>query len=165
MGLNTTVIATIDRDRHGHCLIVLDGELFNGFECNPATLRSLAHQLSGLADLASNALLKGKHFRAQRVTIEVMPAGEPLRDAGGVTDKLVRSKAPVARQAREPNLPIVLSSSLAAAKQALQDDGITLRAFAAQHGFKYRTVSEVVRQVNKGLYGEGHRVAVALGIK
>jgi gp16 family phage-associated protein len=53
----------------------------------------------------------------------------------------------------------------AAAKQALQNDGITLRAFAAQHGFKYRTVSEVVRQVNKGLYGEGHRVAVALGLK
>lgn len=51
------------------------------------------------------------------------------------------------------------------AKKALYDKGITLSEFAAKHRFKYRTVSEVVRGVNKGLYGEGHRVAVALGIK
>jgi gp16 family phage-associated protein len=43
--------------------------------------------------------------------------------------------------------------------------GITLSEFARLHGFKYRTVSEVIRGVNKGLYGEGHRVAVALGLK
>lgn len=52
-----------------------------------------------------------------------------------------------------------------AAKQALYAKGITLKEFAVRHGFKYRTVSEVVRGVNKGLYGEGHQVAVALGIK
>ena len=51
------------------------------------------------------------------------------------------------------------------AKQALRAKGVTLRKFADNGGFKYRTVSEVVRGVNKGLYGEGHRVAVALGIK
>lgn len=51
------------------------------------------------------------------------------------------------------------------AKQELQAKGVTLTEFAAKNGFKYRTVSEVVRGVNKGLYGEGHRVAVALGIK
>lgn len=51
------------------------------------------------------------------------------------------------------------------AKKALQNSGVTLKTFAKQNGFKYRTVSEVVRGVNKGLYGEGHRVAVALGIK
>lgn len=52
-----------------------------------------------------------------------------------------------------------------AAKQDLYAKGMTLREFAQKKGFKYRTVSEVVRGVNKGLYGEGHRVAVALGIK
>lgn len=53
----------------------------------------------------------------------------------------------------------------AEAKQALYAKGVTLSEFASKNGFKYRTVSEVVRGVNKGLYGEGHRVAVALGIK
>ena len=52
-----------------------------------------------------------------------------------------------------------------AAKRDLYAKGMTLREFAQKKGFKYRTVSEVVRGVNKGLYGEGHRVAVALGIK
>ena len=52
-----------------------------------------------------------------------------------------------------------------AAKQELYAKGKTLSEFAKEKGFKYRTVSEVVRGVNKGLYGEGHRVAVALGMK
>jgi gp16 family phage-associated protein len=51
------------------------------------------------------------------------------------------------------------------AKSRLYQKGVTLTQFAERHGFKYRTVSEVVRGVNKGLYGEGHRVAVALGMK
>lgn len=51
------------------------------------------------------------------------------------------------------------------AKQDLYAKGVTLKEFAKRHGFKYRTVSEVVRGVNKGLYGEGHRVASALGLK
>lgn len=50
------------------------------------------------------------------------------------------------------------------AKKAVYERGMTLKEFAAARGFKYRTVSEVVRGVNKGLYGEGHQVAVALGI-
>jgi gp16 family phage-associated protein len=55
--------------------------------------------------------------------------------------------------------------SPAEAKAALYAKGMTLKEFAAQNHFTYRTVSEVIRGVNKGLYGEGHRVAVALGIK
>lgn len=51
------------------------------------------------------------------------------------------------------------------AKEALRAEGMTLTEWSRKSGFKYRTVSEVVRGVNKGLYGEGHRVAVALGIK
>jgi len=51
------------------------------------------------------------------------------------------------------------------AKDRLYSRGLTLQQFAKDNGFNYRTVSEVIRGVNKGLYGEGHRVAVALGMK
>lgn len=51
------------------------------------------------------------------------------------------------------------------AKAVLRAKGITLKQFAEHNRFKYRIVSEVVRGVNKGRYGEGHKVAVALGIK
>jgi gp16 family phage-associated protein len=51
------------------------------------------------------------------------------------------------------------------AKQRVYQQGLTLREFAKRKGLSYRTVSEVVRGVNRGLYGEGHRVAVALGMK
>ena len=51
------------------------------------------------------------------------------------------------------------------AKAQLQANGVTLKQFSVAYGFDYRTVSEVVRGVNKGLYGEGHKVAVAFGLK
>lgn len=51
------------------------------------------------------------------------------------------------------------------AKARVYEKGMTLRQFAKSNGLKYRTVSEVVRGVNKGLFGEGHRAAIALGIK
>jgi hypothetical protein len=75
MNLNTPIAATITRDRQGQPLIILDGQPFNGVECSPAKLRGLAQQLAGLADMAGNTVMKGKHFRAQRVTLEIMPAG------------------------------------------------------------------------------------------
>jgi gp16 family phage-associated protein len=53
----------------------------------------------------------------------------------------------------------------AAAKARLQKRGVTLVDFAKKNGLKFRTVSEVVRGVNKGARGEGHRAAVALGMK
>lgn len=51
------------------------------------------------------------------------------------------------------------------AKARLQKKGITLTDFAKKHGFSYRTVSEVVRGINRGTRAEGHRVAKALGLK
>lgn len=51
------------------------------------------------------------------------------------------------------------------AKKRIYEKGLTLKQFATLKGFAYRTVSDVVRGVNKGMYGEGHRVAVALGMK
>lgn len=61
--------------------------------------------------------------------------------------------------------PSAVVGDPAAAKAALLRKGITLKEFAKKNGFSYRTVSEVVRGVNKGLYGQGHQVAVALGLK
>jgi gp16 family phage-associated protein len=62
-------------------------------------------------------------------------------------------------------LPVLRAKTGQEAKEQLQAHGVTLRQFAASKGFDYRTVSEVVRGVNKGLYGEGHKVAVAFGMK
>ncbi len=63
------------------------------------------------------------------------------------------------------NVPTIHAKTPQEAKQLLQAKGVTLRQFAVKHDLDYRTVSEVVRGVNKGLYGEGHKVAVAFGIK
>lgn len=51
------------------------------------------------------------------------------------------------------------------AKKILQNRGITLKQFAIMHDLDYRTASEVIRGVNKGNFGEGHKVAVAFGLK
>jgi hypothetical protein len=71
MNLNDPIAATITRDRHGQPLIILDGQPFNGVECSPHKLRSLAQQLAGLADISSNTVLKGKFFKPMKVTLSV----------------------------------------------------------------------------------------------
>ncbi len=43
------------------------------------------------------------------------------------------------------------------------EQGITLKQWAAIHGFKYRTVSDVVRGLRLGNYGEGREVRAKLG--
>ncbi len=63
------------------------------------------------------------------------------------------------------NVPTIRARTPEEAKQLLQDRGVTLKQFADAHNLRYRIVSEVVRGVNKGLYGEGHKVAVAFGLK
>lgn len=49
-------------------------------------------------------------------------------------------------------------------KHELRKRGQTLKQFAKENGFSYRTVSEVVRGVRRGLYGEGRSVREALGL-
>lgn len=49
-------------------------------------------------------------------------------------------------------------------KHRLRQEGHTLKSFAEAHGFKYRTVSDVIRGLRKGSYGEGRDVRVALGL-
>lgn len=51
------------------------------------------------------------------------------------------------------------------AKHDIHMRGSTLKRWAEEKGFPYRTVSDVVRGVNKATYGVGYEVAVALGLK
>jgi gp16 family phage-associated protein len=50
-------------------------------------------------------------------------------------------------------------------KTRLREQGSTLKAWAEKHGYPYETVSQVVRGVNRGTFGIGHRIATQLGIK
>lgn len=49
-------------------------------------------------------------------------------------------------------------------KHSLRKQGTTLKQWAEANGFKYRTVSEAVRGVRKGNYGEGREVRMKLGL-
>lgn len=49
-------------------------------------------------------------------------------------------------------------------KHQLRQQGHTLKSWAEAQGFKYRTVSEVLRGFNRGNYGEGRNIMFALGI-
>lgn len=50
-------------------------------------------------------------------------------------------------------------------KTQLRERGETLKSWAEKHKFPYATVSQVVRGVNRGTFGMGHRIATALGMK
>ena len=49
-------------------------------------------------------------------------------------------------------------------KHRLRKQGLTLKSFAETNGFKYRTVSDVVRGLRKGSFGEGREVRLKLGL-
>lgn len=51
------------------------------------------------------------------------------------------------------------------AKRKLREQGKTIKQWADEHGYPYVLVSRVIRGVQKGNYGKGHEVAVALGMK
>ena len=48
---------------------------------------------------------------------------------------------------------------------SFQEAGITVAEWARTNGFHRMTVVEILRGTRKGLYGEAHRCAVALGLK
>lgn len=50
-------------------------------------------------------------------------------------------------------------------KTRLREQGTTLKDWAKKHGYPYETVSHVVRGINRGTFGLGYRIAVALGMK
>ncbi|MCL1960496.1 MAG: hypothetical protein FWG56_01665 [Desulfovibrionaceae bacterium] len=49
-------------------------------------------------------------------------------------------------------------------KHRLRKQGKTLKTWAAERGFKYRTASDVLRGIRRGRYGEGRDVCIALGL-
>lgn len=49
-------------------------------------------------------------------------------------------------------------------KHRLRRQGKTLKDFARENGFQYRTVSDVVRGLRRGNYGEGREVRIKLGL-
>lgn len=49
-------------------------------------------------------------------------------------------------------------------KHQLRKQGLTLKQFAEANGFKYRTVSDVIRGQRHGNYGEGRDVRIKLGL-
>ncbi len=49
-------------------------------------------------------------------------------------------------------------------KHRLRQQGETLKSFAEKNGFKYRTVSDVVRGLRQGNFGEGREVRKKLGL-
>ncbi|HQR97600.1 MULTISPECIES: hypothetical protein [unclassified Polaromonas] len=63
----TPIQATLSRCRHGHALVVLDGQPFNGLEIRPGALRVMAQQLNALADMAARLPTGGKHWRPTQV--------------------------------------------------------------------------------------------------
>ena len=52
-----------------------------------------------------------------------------------------------------------------AARERLERQGITIRAFAEEHGLHESTVYAVINGQKKCLRGQAHRAAVLLGIK
>lgn len=50
-------------------------------------------------------------------------------------------------------------------KKNLNSQGKTLKQFAIDHNFKPNDVYRVLNGSRKGLYGKGHEIAVALGLK
>jgi gp16 family phage-associated protein len=48
-------------------------------------------------------------------------------------------------------------------KHRLRQQGMTLKAWAEAHNFKYRDVSDVLRGFRRGNYGAGRDIYIALG--
>jgi gp16 family phage-associated protein len=50
-------------------------------------------------------------------------------------------------------------------KHELHINGSSLRKWAEENGYPYRTVSDVVRGINKGSFGMGYEISLKLGLK
>lgn len=49
-------------------------------------------------------------------------------------------------------------------KHRLRQQGYTLKSWAKANNFRYRTVSDTVRGLRQGNYGEGREVRLKLGL-
>lgn len=50
-------------------------------------------------------------------------------------------------------------------KAKFRAEGQTFKAFADRHGYPYHEVVRVVNGINKARRGQGHQIAVRLGLK
>lgn len=50
-------------------------------------------------------------------------------------------------------------------KAKFKREGVTVTQWAAQHGYDRQRVYLVLNGQNKALYGQGHEIAVKLGLK
>lgn len=50
-------------------------------------------------------------------------------------------------------------------KREFYAQGLTIKDWAEAHGYKPVQVYRVMRGENKALYGEGHKIAVKIGLK
>lgn len=50
-------------------------------------------------------------------------------------------------------------------KAKFRADGVTIVSWAAERGYKYHDVINVLAGVKKGVRGKAHEIAVALGMK
>ena len=50
-------------------------------------------------------------------------------------------------------------------KQRFRDQGVTLAAWAAEHGYRPSAVYRVLNGFDKAHYGRAHEIAVKLGLK
>ena len=60
---------------------------------------------------------------------------------------------------------ITMSKSATQAREDLRREGVTVEKWSTDRGFKPQAVRAVLCGKNKGNFGNGHRIAVALGIK
>jgi len=49
-------------------------------------------------------------------------------------------------------------------KHNLRQQGMTLKSWCSERGFKYRTATDAIRGLRLGNYGEGREVRIALGL-
>ena len=50
-------------------------------------------------------------------------------------------------------------------KQHFKQHGVTIKEWAEENGFRTNAVYRVLNGIDKAYYGNGHKIAVALGLK
>ncbi len=60
---------------------------------------------------------------------------------------------------------VTIEDRVASARAAIVAEGVSISAWARANGFNPKTVHTVLTGTRKCNFGQGHRIAVALGIK
>ena len=82
----------------------------------------------------------------------------------GTLDHITCAAGPLGFVVGEAEPEPAVNSTPNQIKHRLRQQGMTLKEFAKANGFKYRTVSDAIRGVRIGNYGEGRDVRLKLGL-